>query len=103
MLDVQAVFIRDVVKLHGIDFVTMMRVDDVDVAGIDGVTVNSSPVKLIVTAAGVLYAALPAGLFFEQVAAIRIHRTAAAGGVDGVELVDLSRATTDSGLLEVLG
>lgn len=103
MLDVQAVFIRDVVKLHGIDFVTMMRVDDVDVAGIDGVTVNSSPVKFIVTAAGVLYAALPAGLFFEQVAAIRIHRTAAAGGVDGVELVDLSRATTDSGLLEVLG
>ena len=103
MLDLQAVFVRDIVKLHGVDFVTMVRVEDVDLVGVSGVTVNGAEVKYIVTVAGVLYAALPAGLFFEQVASIRVFRTATAGGVEGSELIDLARAIPDSGMLEVQG
>lgn len=105
MLDLQAVFVRDLAKLHSIDFVTMVKIRDEDLTGLVEVAVNGHQVKFIATAGGTLYAALPSGLVFEQISSVRLVRSIVVGEstVVGTDMVSPSKVSADSGLLVVKG
>lgn len=105
MVDLQSIYIRDVVKLFDIDFVTMIKVVDEDLSALTGVTVNGIAVGHISTIGGVLYVALPAGLFIDQVSSVRLVRSVATsdGSYEVTDLVSPSQISADSGLLKVTG
>lgn len=73
MLDLQAVYIRNVVELNSIDLAIMLRVVDVSPANFVGVTVNgiSAPNFIVGTE---LFIGLPDGIAFEEARDIRIRR-----------------------------
>ena len=73
MLDLQAVYIRNVVELSSIDLTIMLRIVDVDPSNFTGVSVNglSAPYMLV---GGELFVGLPEGLSFAEVRDIRIKR-----------------------------
>ena len=102
MLDIQAVFFHDSAPVHSVDFVTMLRVDDVDTADIDGVYVNGVQSRHMVLEARALAVALPQGTVFGEVQSVRISHESYGGGTRLVSK-DSGRITEENTIFSLSG
>lgn len=73
MLDLQVVYIRNLVELSSVDLAIMLRIVNVSAENFSGVTVNSLPAPTMLVGTE-LFVGLPDGLAFEEVKDIQIRR-----------------------------
>ena len=103
MIDLQCVYFRDIAPVTGIDFVTMVRVEDVDTSNITQVDVNGTVTKFMVLATRTIAIAIPNEGSFESVSTVRIYRSLAAGTVTEILTADTGRLVEDSTILALRG
>lgn len=106
MLDLQAVYIRDVAVVRGIDFITMISVSDESTDALSGASVNGRPAKYFKSSSDKVFIAIPDGLLFENVTEVRLVRsiTEADGSLFSAgEIIDPKKVRRETALLEVKG
>ena len=106
MLDLQAVYLRDVAEVRDIDFITMMSVSNEDLDNLTGVTVNGRNAKYFRSSNDKVFISIPDGLFFENVTDVRLVRTVSnsdGSTFSAAELVDPKKVKRESALLEIRG
>jgi hypothetical protein len=118
VIDLQAVYIRDIAELRAVDSIAMIRVQDVDVYGastgsaIKNVHVNGTAAEHLVGGADRLFVGLPPNIPFESVTSITLFTASAelapeiieiAGGLRPNAPTGSERVTVDQSLVHVRG